>query len=186
MPTSSNISYTNRLLRITMTSSDMAYFKVVLTCSILTHKLTLPNHFKHLHSAIPSGMATTVLWQTLSIMDFTTKQEHPHINGLHYYTKCVTFIWQTVLKQWKLRNQHLHPTTTLQEDRTQLQAIVNQIIHDANQDPNLQALVANVTTEQVMNKPIRKLCQWITNSNTHIRNYHKAAQLQAKLKTRDI
>jgi len=88
--------------------------------------------------------------------------------------------------QWNIRNQHLHPNNTLQEDRTQLQAIVNQIIHDAHQDTYLQVLVANVTTEQIMTKPIRKLRQWITNSTNHIRNYHKAAQLQAKLKTKDI
>jgi len=113
-------------------------------------------------------------------------KSYPQLNGLHYYTKCVTLIWQTVLKQWKLRNQHLYPATTLQEDRSQIQAIVNQILHDANQDPNLQALVANVTAEQVMTKPIRKLRQWITNSTNHIRNHHKAAQLRAKLKTRDI
>jgi len=113
-------------------------------------------------------------------------KSYPHINGLHYYTKCVTFIWQTVLKQWNIRNQHLYPTNTLQEDQTQLQAIVNQLIHKAHQDPHLQVLKANVTMEQVMVKPIRKLCQWITNSTNHIRNYHKAAQLQAKLKTKDI
>jgi len=32
-------------------------------------------------------------------------KSYPHINGLHYYTKCVTLIWQTVLKQWNIRNQ---------------------------------------------------------------------------------
>jgi len=122
----------------------------------------------------------TPLWITLHNTSF------PHNNGVHYYTKCVTLIWQTVLRQWTIRNQHLHPNNILQEDRTQLQAIVNQLIYDAQQDPHLQALTANVTAEQVMAKPIRQLRQWITNSTNHIRNHHRAAQLQAKLKTKDI
>jgi len=45
----------------------------------------------------------------------------------------------------------------LQEDRTQLQAIVNQIIHDAQQDPNLHNMVATVTPEIIMAKPIQQL-----------------------------
>jgi len=81
-------------------------------------------------------------------------KSYPDINGLHYFTKYVMLIWQAVLKQWKLRNQHLYPTSTLQEDRTQLQAIVNQIIHDAQQDPHLQDMVATVTLETIMAKLI--------------------------------
>jgi len=113
-------------------------------------------------------------------------QSHPDINGLHYFTKYVTFIWKAVLRQWQLRNQHLYPTNTLQEDRTHLQAIVNQILHDAQQDPNLNDLVATVTLETIMAKPIRKLRQWINNSHNHIRAHYKAAQLRAKLHTKDI
>jgi len=113
-------------------------------------------------------------------------KSHPDINGLHYFTKYVTLIWQAILRQWKLRNQHLYPTDTLQEDRTHLQAIVNQIIHDAQQDPNLQDMVATVTPEIIMAKPIRKLRQWINNSHNHIRAHYKAAQLRAKLHTKDI
>jgi len=84
-------------------------------------------------------------------------QSHPDINGLHYFTKYVMLIWQAILWQWKLRNQHLYPASTQQEDRTQLQAIVNQIIHDAQQDPNLQDMVATVTPAAIMAKPIRQL-----------------------------
>jgi len=51
---------------------------------------------------------------------------------------------QAIIHQWKLQNQHLYPTNNLQEDCTQLQAIVNQILHDAQQDPNLQDMVVAV------------------------------------------
>ncbi len=84
-------------------------------------------------------------------------KSHPDINGLQYFTEYVTFIWQAILWQWKLCNEHLYPTTTLQEDWTQLQAIVNQIIHDAQQDPNLHDMVATVTPEIIVAKPIQQL-----------------------------
>jgi len=74
----------------------------------------------------------------------------------------------------------------LQEDRTQLRATVNQILHDVQQDPTLQDMVATVNADTIMAKPIRQLRQWITNSHNHIRDHHKAAQLRAKLRTKDI
>jgi len=53
------------------------------------------------------------------------------INAVHYYMKHIVFIWQAVLRIWNIQNQHLHPTNHLQDDCTQLQAAVNQIIHEA-------------------------------------------------------
>jgi len=69
---------------------------------------------------------------------------------------------------------------------TSLQAIINQIFHDAQQDPILQETVASIDPTIVMAKPIHKLRQWITNSHNHMRAHYKAAQLQAKLQTNDI
>jgi len=71
------------------------------------------------------------LWLTLH------NQKHPTINAIHYFTKHAILIWQVILHTWKLRNQHLHPMNHLQEDSTQLQAAVYQIIHNASQDPIL-------------------------------------------------
>jgi len=51
---------------------------------------------------------------------------HPQMNGLNYFTKIVTLIWQAVLKVWIIRNAHLHPGNPAQEDCSQLQATVNQ------------------------------------------------------------
>jgi len=53
----------------------------------------------------------------------------------------------------------------LQEDSTQLQAIVNQIMHNAQQDPHLQDMVVAVSAATIMAKPIHKLWQWISNSH---------------------
>jgi len=85
-----------------------------------------------------------------------------------------------------VRNAHLHPGNHEQEDRSQLQAAVNQIIFEASQDPLLQALVANIDTEQLMAQPTRRIRQWVTNSHNHMRAHSKAIKLQARLCTRDI
>jgi len=74
----------------------------------------------------------------------------------------------------------------MQEDRTQLQAIINQILHNAWQDPLLHDTIATIKPTTILHKPIRKIRQWITNSTNHIRAHHKAAQLHAKLGTKDI
>jgi len=78
---------------------------------------------------------------------------HPQLNGSIYLTKIITLIWQSVLKIWKVCNDHLHPSNPEQEDHSQLQAAVNQIFFEACQDPILQTLVENLTAEQIMNRP---------------------------------
>jgi len=74
-----------------------------------------------------------------------------------------------------------------QEDCTQLQAVVNQIIHDAWQDPTtLTNTVANINPDIILADTIHKIQQCITNSHHHMREHHGAAQLQAQLQTHDI
>jgi len=62
-------------------------------------------------------------------------------------------IWQSILQVWAVCNAHLHPENHKQEDCSQLQATVNQIIFKASQDPLLQALVENIDTEELMAQP---------------------------------
>jgi len=79
-------------------------------------------------------------------------QMHPTINSTHYYAKILTITWQAVLKIWKLCNQHLHPSNISQSDCTQLQATVEQIFHNIQQDPNLCDLLTYINPEQIMTK----------------------------------
>jgi len=114
------------------------------------------------------------------------QDHHPQINGTLYYTQCVTYIWKAVLRIWQLRNQHQHPSSYMQEDRRLLEEEVHRIFQEAQQDPLLQEMVANITPEQILSRPTRRVRQWTTNSKNHIRAHHKASQLRAKLKTQDI
>jgi len=57
---------------------------------------------------------------------------------------------------------------------------------NAQQDPTLHETVANIDPVTILNKPIRKLRQWITNAQNHMQAHYKAAQLHAKLRTHDI
>ena len=111
---------------------------------------------------------------------------HPHINSTHYYAKCLTLTWQAVLDIWAICNKHLHPTDPQQADRTQLQAMVQQIFHDVQNDPNLQDFLTYTTAEAIMTQPTRHIQQWVNNCHNHIRNQQKAAKIRAKLHNHDI
>ncbi len=111
---------------------------------------------------------------------------HPQINGTLYYARCVTLIWQATIQVWKLRNQHQHPGSYTQEDRSLLEAEVHRIFHEAQQDPLLQDMIANTTPEQILSRPTCQVRQWALNSKNHIRAHNKANQLRAKLQTKDI
>jgi len=113
-------------------------------------------------------------------------QMHPTINSTHYYAKILTITWQAVLKIWKLCNQHLHPSNISQSDCTQLQATVEQIFHNIQQDPNLCNLLTYTNPEQIITKPTQEIQQWVINCNNHICNQQKAAKIKAKLCTHDI
>jgi len=111
---------------------------------------------------------------------------HPQINGTLYYTQCVTLIWQAAIQVWKLRNQHQHPSSYMQEDCSLLEAEVHHIFQEAQQDPILQDMVTNITPEQILHCTTHQVRQWTINSKNNIRAHHKANQLRAKLQTKDI
>jgi len=77
------------------------------------------------------------------------------VNGNHYYTKILQLVWQqATLKIWKIQNDHLHPGHPKQEDRSRLQAAVNQIFYEARHNLQLQVLVENLDPDQIMAHPI--------------------------------
>jgi len=122
----------------------------------------------------------TPLWHDL------LQTYHPQVNGNHYCTKILQLIWQATLKIWKICNEHLHPGNPEQEDRSQLQAAVDQIFEEAQHNPQLQVLVENLDPDQIMTCPVCSICQWVTNSNNHMWAHLKEAKPQACLRTHDI
>jgi len=122
----------------------------------------------------------TPLWSEL------LQQYHPQINSRIYLAKVITLIWQAMLRVWKLHNDHLHPGNLEQEDRSQLQAAVNQIFFEARQDPQLQVLIENLNPDQIMSRPTHRIRQWVTNSHNHMQAHMKVVKLQARLRTCDI
>jgi len=96
------------------------------------------------------------------------------------------FTWKTVLDIWTIWNKHLHPTDPQQADQTQLQATVQQIFHNIQNDPNLQDILTYTTAEAIMAQPTRNIRQWVNNCHNHICNQQKAAKIWAKLHNHDI
>jgi len=78
-------------------------------------------------------------------------------NGVTYYTKCLTLIWQAVIKVWQIQNQHLHPRSYEQEDCSMLKAAVHQIFHKAMQDPIFQEMIDTLSLTRSSAVPLVKL-----------------------------
>jgi len=108
------------------------------------------------------------------------------IKGMVFYSKVLLLIWQAVIGQWNLCNQHLHPKNAMVKDCTQLECIVYQILQEAQADPNLQDLVTSFEPQVLLNCPIKHIQQWIDNSRNHMQVQKKAATLQACLHMHDI
>jgi len=114
----------------------------------------------------------------------TASQES--IKGVVFYSRVIILIWKAVIAQWQVRNTHLHPSNSIQEDHTQLEHIVYQIIQEAQADPALQDMVATLDPETLLRRPIKHIRHWITNSKNHMLAHQKASAIQAQLQTRDI
>jgi len=113
----------------------------------------------------------------------TTSQGHT--NGTIFYSCIIQCIWQYTMDTWQNSNQWLHQTSP----NSKWHAISNQvhnIIHLANQDPNLQAILWHNTHEQVMNWPFHQAQHWVKTCNLHIQSHFAAVQQCACLQTHDI
>jgi len=104
----------------------------------------------------PHSAGNNFMLTSKPFMGEPPQSSSPNINDLQYFTKCITIIWQTIIHNWELQNQHLYPHNHLQEDYTQLQAALHQIIHNAGQNPNLHGLVADVDPEVILAKSFQK------------------------------
>jgi len=73
----------------------------------------------------------------------------------------------------------------VQDDKTQLQNVVYQIIHEVQLDPLLQDLISSLDPEVLLAWPTKYIRKWIDNSRYHIQAQCKAANLRAQLHTQD-
>jgi len=74
----------------------------------------------------------------------------PTIKGTVFYSQVISLIWQAVAAQWTIRNKHLHPPNSTQDDRTQLAQIVYQIVQEAQADPTLQDMITAFDPEVLL------------------------------------
>jgi len=109
-------------------------------------------------------------WQTL----LHTKA--PRINSTNFFSKIIHHGWTVLITIWQIRNMHLHPPQEHLTDRTQLQAIVENIFHTVQLDSTLRDLLQYTTIEQVMSKTIREIRKWIKHSTNHIQAHQEGAK----------
>jgi len=113
-------------------------------------------------------------------------QQNQPINGQHFITKVIILMWTQILSLWSIQNQHLHPPMAANTDCSRLHNIIQQIIHDAQQDPHLEALVGHIQIDQLMSRPTKQIHQFINRSHDHIRDHNQAVETRAQLNNQDI
>jgi len=75
----------------------------------------------------------------------------------HHQWHCIllkgsnTSYMASVLNQWQVHNQHLHPPNHMEEDCTQLKCMVYQVLQEAQADPNMHELIASVNPNELLN-----------------------------------
>jgi len=62
---------------------------------------------------------------------------------------------------------------------------VYQIVQEAQANPALQDMVTSFDPEVLLQRPIKHIWQWITNSKNHMQAHQKAAAIRAQLHTKD-
>jgi len=155
--------------------------------------IVIPPELQQQQQLVPIiAQQSAIGWQQLLHGQITTAwrdhicQHAPQINSYQFFAKIIQLGWQTVLQSWKTRNSHLHPPILTQTDRLQLRTSVEQIFHEAQQDPNLSHLITYTTIDDIMRHPTKYIRQWVTNSHTHMQNHKTAQEQQAKFRTPDI
>jgi len=106
-------------------------------------------------------------------------------NGTNFYTKVTQLCWQCVLTVWKEQNRALHDTSD-PYDTSELQAMVQQIFHDATQHPDTEITIRDQTVDTIMSRPIQQITTWVDYGSMHLRDHTKAVATRAKHHTQDI
>jgi len=84
-----------------------------------------------------------------------------------------------------MHNHVLH-NTNQPYDILQLQTMVQQIFHKAEQHPDTLVTIRNQTVKTILACPISSIVSWAQCSAMHLRDHATATALRAKLNTTDI
>jgi len=117
-------------------------------------------------------------WLTLVWANGITARQET-IKGVVFYSRVIILIWKAVVEQWTLQNTHLHPSNPTQEDRTQLELIVYQIVQEEQADPKLQDMVTSFDPEVLLRRLIKHIRHWIMNSKNNMLAQQKATAIRA-------
>jgi len=108
------------------------------------------------------------------------------LNGNQFYAKATGLVWHYIMECWQLQNQALHNPQEIPLRAQVLAAQVHQIIEAIRSHPELEHILLAQPAESILQRPIRKLQQWVQCIHTQFNNCLAAAQQQAALHTLNI
>jgi len=118
-------------------------------------------------------METAILWATLSPLAVCTTNP-PLTNQWHHVLFKVHQAHLASSTQiWKIQNDHLHPCSYKQEDRSLLlEAAVHRIFNEAQQDPILQTMIEHIEPEIGSLVKFANGLLTVTTTSEHIAKWH--------------
>jgi len=160
-----------------------------LTSVILQHDLPNPDdhytpEYRHLFHA-QQKLGWIQLLYGCYINEWVTLAQNHGTNRTLFYAKVTQFCWQFILTSWTERNRALHDHNE-PYDTSHLCTMVQQIFHEVEQHPHLEATICDQTVKSILAHPLHSITSWAQRSAMHIRDHAKAAVTCAKLNNTDI
>jgi len=115
-----------------------------------------------------------------------TLDSNYHTNGDLFYMHATSLVWTYVLDCWQLRNQALHNPLEAPPEAQVLAQQAQEIIETARHNPALANVLPAQPLETILNRPIRRLREWVHRGKSQMNNCLHAAHKQAILHTLDI
>jgi len=122
---------------------------------------------------------------SVSWAHYIDQSSNGHTNGTIFYSRIIRRIWRYALDAWTSRNLDLHKRNP-NLDRPALTAQVRNLLHLAQQDPDLQNMTTATTESSILNRSTAQIHQWIETVTLHVHHHLAAARQRAILHTRDI
>jgi len=113
---------------------------------------------------------------------------HPELKltGMQVMTQIIRTIWDSMLGQWKLRNNHLHQNAARLDLPNYQQAIATLYEQRHQLPPAAQEALYRQPLEVILEQPAPRLQTWAIRGHQYFTRQLKAAKTQARLHTQDI
>jgi len=113
---------------------------------------------------------------------------HPDLKltGTQVMTQIIRTIWESVLEQWKVRNQHLHQNAAQLDHPNYRQAITTLFEQQHQLPPAAQEALYWQLLEVILDQPAPRLQRWAQRGHQHFTQQLKATKTQARIHTQDI